>query len=311
MIRFDIRDEFKQCRFEFSDHLVTAILKTYFSFALKNLRYKLQRALFSRIAPKAYAVIVDTNFGPMACDPLDRHVSRQLMKWGHYNPTESDHYAQFANGLDSALIVGSHIGALAIQLAPCFNEMVCVEANPQIYRLLRHNIFANGLSAKVSSQNVAVSDREGPVPFLCNVENSGGSKCRPVVPDIDFVYDAPEQISVPAVTLDTEYEDRAFDFILMDIEGSEFGAILGGQALIRRCSVFVVEYVPNHLKRVANRSICEFADLLVELDFDEVYFPSASVRGRPSDCLLSTLLEIERSGGYEDGIIFTRHGWSN
>lgn len=233
------------------------------------------------------------------------------MKWGHYNPTVSDHYAQFANGLDSALIVGSHIGALAIQLAPYFNEMICIEANPQTYRLLRHNIFANGLNAKVSSQNVAASDREGPVSFLCSMENTGGSKVKPVFSDINFIYDVPDQITVPGVTLDTEYEDLAFDFILMDIEGSEFGAILGGQALIRRCSVFVVEYVPNHLKRVANRSICEFADLLLELDFDEVYFPSASVRGRPSDCLLSTLLEIDRCGGYEDGIIFTRHGRSN
>ena len=250
---------------------------------------------------------METNFGLVACDPLDQHVSRQLMKWGHYNPTESNHYAHFASGLDSALIVGSHIGALAIQLSAYFHEMVCIEANPQTYRLLKHNIFANNLSARVSSQNVAVSDKEGSVPFLCSIENTGGSKVKPAFPDIDFVYDAPSQITVPAVALDTEYEDRAFDFILMDIEGSEFSAILGGRALLRRSSVFVVEYVPNHLKRVANRSIYEFADLLLGLEFDEVYFPKTGVRGRPCHCLLSTLVQIDQAGGYEDGVIFIRH----
>jgi len=65
--------------------------------------------------------------------------------------------------------------------------------------------------------------------FFCSVDNSGGSKVQPAFQDINFVYDNPELISVPGISLDSEYSGHTFDFILMDIEGSEFNAILGGK----------------------------------------------------------------------------------
>ena len=72
--------------------------------------------MLSVVAPGAESAIVETEFVPMACDPLDSHVSRQLIKWGHYNPEEVANYKEVSNGLDSALIIGSHIGSLATQL---------------------------------------------------------------------------------------------------------------------------------------------------------------------------------------------------
>ena len=107
--------------------------------------------------------------------------------------------------------------------------------------------------------------------------------------------------------MDSEYSDHTFDFIFMDIEGSEFNAILGGKELLRRCSVFVVEFVPNHLERVANRSINEFSQLLLELEFDEVYFPRLQLRGEPQQCHLVSMLSIAYSKCFEDGIVFKRH----
>ena len=143
--------------------------------------------------------------------------------------------------------------------------------------------------------------------FFCSVDNSGGSKVQPAFKDINFVYDNLELISVPGISLDSEYSDHTFDFIFMDIEGSEFNAILGGKELLRRCSVFVVEFVPNHLERVANRSINEFSQLLLELEFDEVYIPRLQLRGDPQQCLLASMLSIADSKSIEDGIIFKRY----
>ena len=111
-------------------------MKTYLSFKTKTLRYKLKQFLLSVVAPGAESVIVETELGPMACDPLDSHGSRQLMKWGHYNPKEVANYKEVSNGLDSALIIGSHIGSLAIQLADSFQSTLCLEANPDTYRHL-------------------------------------------------------------------------------------------------------------------------------------------------------------------------------
>ena len=112
---------------------------------------------------------------------------------------------------------------------------------------------------------------------------------------------------VPGISLDSEYPDQIFDFILMYIEGSEFNRILGGQELLKCCSVFVVESVLNHLERVSNRSINELSQSLLELEFDEVYFPKLQLRGEPQQCLLVSMLSIAYSKSFEDGIIFKRH----
>jgi hypothetical protein len=104
------------------------------------------------------------------------------------------------------------------------------------------------------------------------------------------------------------FSGESFDFILMDIEGSEFAAIHGGRDLLQRCKIFVVEFVPRHIERVAGVSINDFAATLLFLDFDYVEFPSFGIKGDPREILLSTLLSIRDRDGYEDGVIFTRTG---
>lgn len=143
--------------------------------------------------------------------------------------------------------------------------------------------------------------------FFCTVDISGGSKVQPAFQNINFVYDNPELSRVPGISLDAEYFDQTFDFIFMDIEGSESNAILGGKELLGRCSVFIVAFVPNHLERVSNRSIPELSKLFLELEFDEVYFPRFGLGGDPRHCLLTTLQAVADSKSFEDGIVFKRH----
>ena len=154
-------------------------MKTYLSFKAKTLRYKLKKFLLSVAAPGAESVIVETEFGPMACVPLDSHVSRQLMKWGHYNPNEVANYKEVSNGLDSALIIGSHLGSPGIRLADSFRSMLCLEANPGTCRRLEYNVRLNQLRDIVNTRCVAVCERNQPVSFFCSVDNSGGSKVQP------------------------------------------------------------------------------------------------------------------------------------
>ena len=132
--------------------------------------------MLSVVAPGAESVIVETELGPMACDPLDSHVSRQLMKWGHYNPKEVANYKEVSNGLDSALIIGSHIGSLAIQLADSFQSMWCIEANPGTYRRLEYNIRLNQLSHIVNTRCAAVCERNQPVSFFAALITQGAVK---------------------------------------------------------------------------------------------------------------------------------------
>jgi len=111
------------------------------------------------VAPGAESVIIETEFGPMARDPLDSYVSRQLMKWGHYYPKEVAIYKEVSNGLDSALIIGRHFGSLAIQLAELFQSMLCLEANPSTYRRLEYNVRLNRLRDIVNTRCADVCER--------------------------------------------------------------------------------------------------------------------------------------------------------
>ena len=112
-------------------------MKKYLSFLTKRLRQSVKKFLFAQIAPGTKGVVVETEFGPLICDPCDGHVSRQLLKWGRYNPVEAKLYREAAAGLNSALFVGSHIGALAFQLEDCFDDVMCIEANPATYEILK------------------------------------------------------------------------------------------------------------------------------------------------------------------------------
>lgn len=141
-------------------------MKTYLSFNAKTLRYKLKQFLLSVAAPGAESVIVETEFGPMARDPLDRHVSRQLMKWGHYNPEEVANHKEVTSGLDSALIIESHVGALAIQLAHSFQSALCLEANPNTYRRLEYNVRLNRLEDIINTRCASVCERNQTVSLF-------------------------------------------------------------------------------------------------------------------------------------------------
>ena len=181
-----------------------------------------------------------------------------------------------------------------------------MEANPSTYELLQMNIALRDLGHKVKALNVAVTWEDKEVEFLCSRENTGGSKQVPVFGDENFVYDSPDLITVPGRSLDSIFSGKQFDFILMDIEGGEFDAIRGASDLLKSCSVLVVEFVPNHLERVADKSSYDFAKMLIELSFDQVEFPRFGARGFPPDCLVEILSKLVVSGEYEDGLILTR-----
>jgi len=87
--------------------------------------------------------------------------------------------------------VRSHIEAFAFQHEDYFDDVMCIEANPATYEILKKNIRLRDLKHKMSAQNIAANGRSGPISFLCNTENSGGSKIYPACVDIEYIYDKP------------------------------------------------------------------------------------------------------------------------
>ena len=71
----------------------------------------------NRLGKDVKAVIVETKNGVFAVDPADLEVGAKLRKEGEYGIGEINQISQFVDKDSSVLIVGAHLGSIAIPVA--------------------------------------------------------------------------------------------------------------------------------------------------------------------------------------------------
>src|ERR1700722_4636162 len=98
------------------------------------------------LGPHGFAMICETANGLFAVDPEDLGVGQELLKSGEYGRAELDLLEKFLTPHSKVLIVGSHIGSLAIPIAKKVKEIYAIEANPNTLRLLAPNLALNNIS---------------------------------------------------------------------------------------------------------------------------------------------------------------------
>ena len=261
---------------------------------------KARRALLPQ---RAFALVGDTDIGPMAVSIDDMEVSRRLLEQGSWEQAEVQRILKLLCAEDRVLVVGGHIGSLAIPIARHCAELKVIEANPETFRLLRINLLLNH-SDNVEALNFAANDTGGSLRFLNSRINSGGAKREPKVARRGYTYDNPEVIEVPAFVLDEKFAGQAFDAVIMDIEGSEYYALKGGQKVLASARMLVVEFLPHHLKYVASVGPREFAELLVP-HFGAMYIPGTG-RTILRDDIIPTLVQMYERDMEDDGLIFVK-----
>jgi FkbM family methyltransferase len=255
------------------------------------------------LGPRVIALLIETDNGIFAVDPEDSGVGRHLRRFGKWAPLEIQRIKDQISHDSTVLIVGAHIGTLAIPIAHACKSVVAIEANPATYRLLVHNIGIN--SAKNCTPiNIAASDRAENIGFLLSRANSGGSKRTPKRRHYAYYYDKPEEILVKAARLDDYLENHSFDVIVMDIEGSEFFALKGMQSLLARCKTLVVEFLPHHLRNVSGVTVAEFLSTIAP-HFRNMTIPPDKHAVDASDFQSSLQSLYDRDRG-NDGIIFQK-----
>jgi FkbM family methyltransferase len=188
--------------------------------------------------------------GVFAAGIEDGHIGKTLCETGESGAYEIARAAKLLTSDDEALVVGAHIGTLAIPLARHCRHITAVEANPWTFKLLKANIAMND-AANITALNFAASDKSGMLSFVANTDNSGGSKRMPVTRDHMYFYDNPSVIEVPAECLDDKIRERNFGLVLMDIEGSEYFALKGMQDILRSTRAIFIEFLPHLIKNVA------------------------------------------------------------
>jgi FkbM family methyltransferase len=109
-------------------------------------------------------------------------------------------------------------------------EIVAVEPDPAIFKLLERNVRSRGLG-RVALLEKAISASTGRATFFR--EGADGGRCHPLS-------NANARVDVETICLDALI-DRPIDFLKMDIEGAECDAILSSKNL-RMVDQLFIEY---------------------------------------------------------------------
>jgi FkbM family methyltransferase len=252
--------------------------------------------------PYVKAVLVECEQGRFLARPGDRTVGGLMARTGTYGADEIRRILSLTTPDSRVLVVGSHIGALVVPLAARVAHVTAVEANPDTFELLDFNLKLNACG-NVRAVHLAAGDRDGEIDFVQNTSNSGGSKRLPIVRRHMYFHDRPRITRVPCARLDDVLADD-YDLVLMDIEGSEYFALLGMPRLVSRARHLVSEFLPRHLRDVAGVTGRDFAQL-VEPHFDTLFIPSRNETvGRQH--FARVLTEMFESDAGDDGIVFSK-----
>ena len=268
------------------------------NFFLKNRK---SNRFLNRLGKDVKALIVETKNGVFAVDPADLEVGGKLRERGEYGISEINQISQFINNQSSVLIIGAHIGSLAIPIANTCSKLVAIEANPSNFKLLETNIKLNNVS-NITLHNIAASNKKETIKFQLNTVNSGGSKRVPINNHYMYTYDNPEVIDVEAYSLDDYLSNNKFDLVLIDIEGSEYFAMQGMTDILAQTQTLIVEFLPHHITNVAGVKLTDFLDNIPG-HLKKLTIPSKN-KTYPIDIGIVTLQQMFESGQGDDGIIF-------
>jgi FkbM family methyltransferase len=273
--------------------------------AIKNIVKQLIGYFTKKLnGPHVESLIVQTENGLFSVAQDDLTVGWKLRRNGQYGSEELQWLKPYLTPESRVLVVGAHIGSLAIPISKICKEVVAIEANPDTFKLLSQNILLNQ-ATNCTAINIAASDKTETISFLLNKVNSGGSKRTPIHKKDIYYYDQPAEIEIQAYSLDEYFPNRDFDVIIMDIEGSEYFALKGMQRILSNSQVLAVEFLPHHLKNVSGVTAEEFAKV-VQAHFPTLSIPSEKRLVISSD-VLSTLSDMYKRNHEEDLILFLKN----
>ena len=257
--------------------------------------------LRKKLGQNIKAIITESENGLFAVDPEDLEVGQKLRSGG-FGVDEVERLKTFINKKSKVLIVGTHIGALAIPLSKHCREITAIEANPNTFELLEINLHLNH-AKNIIPHNIFANESHEKVEFLLNTVNSGGSKRKPKKSSFLYDFDNPEIIELESHKLDDYLPDHDYDLVLLDIEGSEYFAMKGMKDILSNCKTLVVEFLPHHLKNVADIDVETFLSVLPG-HFTKFNLPNNQQEHNISE-VKTVLQKMYDANIGEDGIIFT------
>lgn len=163
------------------------------------------------------------------------------------------------------LDVGANIGTIGILgiSKGYFDKCIAFEPEPNNFKLLKNNVWLNGLNDKFELRNEALSDKNnGSLEFELSEENYGDHRIRIKTTSGLQKEGDRKVISVSVNTLDNALSNENLDecVLFMDTQGFEGHVLSGAKKLLQNNPPIVTEFWPYGLNRAGG--LDRFYDVL-------------------------------------------------
>jgi len=195
---------------------------------------------------------------------LDQMDSLHLSTNEIYEPLETELVKNEIKRGDIVLDIGANIGYYTLIYAKLVGEegkVFAFEPDPNNFALLKKNVEINGYKNVILVQK-AVSNKNEKIKLYLSKGNLGDHR-------IYNSYNGRKSIEIESIILDDYFiNDKKIDFIKMDIQGAEGGALQGLSNLIKKNKnlKIVTEFWPIGLKRFGIEPI-EYLKTLIKHGF--------------------------------------------
>lgn len=137
---------------------------------------------------------------------------------------------------DIVVDVGAHIGYFTIILSEIVGndgKVIAFEPNPITYSILKKNIETNNLTNVILEQ-LALSNIKSE-EYLSMSDLSAGTSIHKTHPD---------GVKVKTTTLDEYFKDTKINFLKIDVQGSEYNVLCGGNKVFSKKPKCIIEIHP-------------------------------------------------------------------
>jgi FkbM family methyltransferase len=202
----------------------------------------------------------------------DRLIGPRFIIDGEYEPGTTQFVMRTVTPTSVCIDVGANFGYYACLMARLAwqGRTLAFEPDPEVFALLRENIFINWSEHLVEPHNVAVGDRDTPITLYRRIGRSGNTGIiESTAEELEHTAEPPsEPFEIDCVTLDSLADSLArVDLVKIDVEGAETLVVAGMGELVRRHRpTIIMEWSPWQTER-AGFTLQDLADRLAALGY--------------------------------------------